>query len=98
MLSLSAHISTKLHYMGGEYVAVMVDTRNTHRNWVGNLMGKFSLGKVWRKCDIFTDAGCEAVSQTALMCSALNPLFLLLDTRLFRSVLLYQSRLLIDVM
>jgi len=93
LLSPWAHISTKLHYLGCEYLAVMVDTRNTHRNWVGNLMGKFSLGKVRRKCDILTDFGCETIRRTALMWSALNSPFLLLDTRLVRSVLFYQSRL-----
>jgi len=56
-------------------------------------MGKFSPGKVGRKCDILTDAGSEAVRRTAVMWSALNSPFLLLDTRLFRSVLFYQSRL-----
>ena len=97
VMAVGSHFNeTTLH--GGEYVAVMVDTRNTHRNLVRNLMGKFSLGEVGRKCDIFTDAGSEAVSRTALMWSASNRLFPLLDTRLVRSVLFYQSRPLIDVM
>jgi hypothetical protein len=64
----------------------------------GEPHGKIVTWKGMKEMPYLTDVACEADSRTALMCSALNRLFLLLDSRLVRSVLCYQSRPLIDVM